>query len=509
MWDQLWNAIASGQGASMTGAVVVVGIALSFLLRPTVARAQRPRLRMPALLLLAAAGIWGLLEFWSPSAGTRKLVRVIPMLLVLLAFGRLASVALFDWVLGRRLQREAPRIVRDIAEGVVAILAFLFALRAAGVEAVPLVATSAVITAVIGLSLQDTLGNLFAGLSLQAQQPFTVGEWIQLDKEGEQVGQVVEINWRATKLRTLDNTELVIPNGQLARATLVNCSRPTPALRRSVVLTIPYDFPTRMVHGVILRGVADLPGVCSEPPPSVVTRDFRDYGIQYWVRYFIEEFDRRDALDGMVRDRLWYALQRAGIPVATPHHRVLMHEWNADREQKADDRSLKTRSKAIRGLDFLRDLPDSAIEKLATDARTELYEAGEIVVRQGDKGEELFLCLRGELAVLHTPDAEGPRREIARLRAGGIFGELSLMTGEPRTATVQAEEACELVVIGKPVFSEILSENPTFAELISGRLAARLAELQAVDRHLPEPVRSSVEEQKGQLLRRVRQFFSL
>ena len=507
--QQLSQTFLSGDVFAVGGVALGLAVALWLLLRAIVPRPQRPRLRMPLLLLLGYVVLsvgQALMPAHSPP---RPYAGVVAMLCLLLAIGRLLTVLLLDGIFGRRRQHEVPRIVRDIVEVVFLVVAVLITLRSVGVDATSLLTTSAVLTAIIGLSLQDTLGNLFAGLSLQAQQPFTVGEWIQLDKEGEQVGQVVEINWRATKLRTLDNTELVIPNGQLARATLVNCSRPTPAVRRSVVLTVPYDFPTRVVHNVILRAVADLPGICSEPPPSVVTRDFRDYGIQYWVRYFIEAFDRRDALDGMVRDRLWYALLRAGIPIATPHHRIHMHEWNADREQKADDRSLKARGKAIRGLDFLRDLPDSAIEKLASHARTELYEAGEIVVRQGDKGEELFLCLHGELVVLHTPENGGPRREIARLRAGGIFGELSLMTGEPRSATVQAEDACELVVISKPVFSEILSENPVFAELISGRLAERLAELQAADRPVPEPVRSSVEEHKGQLLRRVRQFFSL
>ena len=368
--------------------------------------------------------------------------------------------------------------------------------------------TSALLTAIVGLSLQDTLGNLFAGLSLQAQQSFNVGEWIQIDKEGQQLGQVVEINWRATKLRTSDNSELIIPNGQLARSVIVNHSRPTRLARRTVSISVPYEFPTRTVHELIVRSLANLPGVAPDPEPVVLTYAFADFGVQYLIRYFISEFDRRDPIDAMVRDRLWYALNRAAMPMATPNHRVQMEQLSGEMQRNAQDRSLEARVRAIRGIDFLKDLPDEAIRVLATEARSELYEPGEVVVRQGDRGEELYLCLSGQLVVLHTPEG-GHRHEVARLDHGGLFGELSLMTGEPRTASVQAVSPCELLVIGKQAFSDILAGNPSFAELITQRLAERQAQLLALERLTPEQQRASVEDQKGALLKRVREFFSL
>jgi small-conductance mechanosensitive channel/CRP-like cAMP-binding protein len=492
----------------LLGSVALVAAVLLWLfLRAIVPREQRPRLRMPLVMLVLYVALF-VAQGMSLGSPLQPYLEAIALLALLLALGRLLTIFVLDWLLGRRLRSVPPRIVRDIVEALFMVVAVLVTLRSVGVDPTSLLATSAVLTAIIGLSLQDTLGNLFAGLSLQAQQAFAVGEWIQLDREGLQIGQVVEINWRATRLRTQENVELVIPNGMLARAAIMNFSRPTEAVRRSVFLTVPYEYPTRTVHGVMLRAVADLPGVATLPPPSIVSHAFRDYGIEYWVRYFIDDFDRRDAIDGMVRDRLWYALGRADIPVATPQHRIKMQQLNEEVTRLAEDRNLQARVRAVRSLDFLRDLPDAAIEELAADARNELYEEGEIVVRQGDKGEELYLCVEGELCVLHTPDG-GVRREIARLGKGGIFGELSLMTGEPRTATVQAETPCELLVIGKAVFSHVLAENPGFAELITQRLAERQAALEAVGRENPEQQRASVELHKGQLLKRMRQFFSL
>jgi small-conductance mechanosensitive channel/CRP-like cAMP-binding protein len=499
--------LLEGRVLLLAGAALIGAVLLWALLRTTVPREQRPRLRMPFLLLLLYAALFAAQGMLLGSP-VQPYLEAIALFALLLALGRLLTIFLLDWLLGRRLKQAPPRIVRDIVEAMLLILALLVTLRSIGVDPTSLIATSAVLTAIIGLSLQDTLGNLFAGLSLQAQQPFSVGEWIQLDREGLQIGQVMEINWRATRLRTQENIELVIPNGMLARASLLNFSRPTAAVRRSVFVSVPYDFPTRTVHGVMLRAIADLPGVAALPPPSVITQAFRDYGIEYWVRYFIDDFERREAIDGMVRDRLWYALGRADIPVATPHHRIKMQQLDEAVQRRTEDRNLQTRIKAVRGLDFLRDLPDSAIEVLAADARNELYEQGELVVRQGDKGEELYLCLGGELSVWHAPEG-GLRREIARVGQGGLFGELSLMTGEPRTATVQAESPCELLVIGKPVFQRVLADNPGFAELITHRLAERQAELEALGRESPEEQRASVELHKGQLLQRMRQFFSL
>jgi small-conductance mechanosensitive channel len=502
MFEQIWNAVARGEGATLTAAVILVGVGLSFALRATVASPNRSRLRAPALLLMAAAGTWLILEVWSPAASSRKVLRVIPMLLVLLAFGRLTTVALFDWALSRRLRHDAPRIVRDIAEGVIMIMAILIALRAAGVEAVPLVTTSAVLTAILGLSLQDTLGNLFAGLALQAQRPFDIGEWIQIDPLGLQVGRVIEMNWRATKFLTADNQELSVPNGQLARTPILNLSRPGGSYRRVIDVMLPYEYPTRRCCEVIERALVGVPNVLLDPPPNVSTSAFLDQGIRYRILVYVRLFEHRDGADIAIRDRLWYALRRAGIPIARGAGiPIAAPPGSAERD-------LELRTKAIRHVDFLRDLPDTAVTMLAADAYSEIYAPGEVVVRQGEPGEELYLCLFGELAVMLQVET-GETHEIARITQGGLFGEFAQVTGEARTATVQAVHECELAVIGRSAFTAVLQANPEFAELISQRLAERRAALDAVEQSASERPRASVDEHKGNFLRRLREFLTL
>jgi small-conductance mechanosensitive channel/CRP-like cAMP-binding protein len=501
MFENIWNAVARGEGVALIAAVVLVGLLLTFVLRATVAGDARSRLNAPALLLMAAAGVWLLMELWSPTPDSRRLMRVLPMLLVLLAFGRLTTVALFDWALSRRLRRDAPRIVRDIAEGVILIVALLIALNAAGVEAVPLVTTSAVLTAILGLSLQDTLGNLFAGLALQAQRPFELGEWIQLDPQGTLVGRVIEMNWRATKLLNVDNQELSVPNGQLARTQILNLSRSGGSYRRVIDVILPYEFPPRRCCEVIERALFGISEVLPVPAPSVVTHAYLDQGIRYRIFAYVGQFGQRDVVDALIRERLWYALRRARIPIARGAG-IPFGASEADAE-----RDFATRIKAIRQLDFLRDLPDSAIETFAAGAHTEVFAAGEVVVRQGEVGEELFLCLSGELVVLLRVES-GEQRQIARISAGGLFGEFAHVTGDARAATVQAVRVCELAVIGPSAFTSVLSSNPEFAESISQRLAERRAQLDAAGQAVTPSTRPSVDEQRGKFLRRLLKFLA-
>jgi small-conductance mechanosensitive channel/CRP-like cAMP-binding protein len=501
MFDRLTNTLLRGEGVATGSLLLVSGLVIALALRALVAVGHRQRLRAPTLLVLFGAGLMIALDFIVPSpTRLQRWLSVVPVALLLLAFGRLISVAVFDWILARRLQTESPRIVRDIVDGFFTAVALLVTLGAMGVEPGSLLTTSAVITAVVGLSLQDTLGNLFAGLSLQWQRPFTAGDWIQVDKEGLQVGRVVEINWRATRLLTGDSQELIIPNSQLARSVILNHSRPSQDSARAVKVTLPYEVPTQRAHAILVRATEGVPGIDAEPEPKAVTVAFLDQGIQYEVRFQIRDFAERGAVETTIRDRIWYVLHRAGLPFAHSPNKL------SSLASEAADAQRDERARALRRIDFLRDLSDASIATLASASRTEPYAPGEYVIRQGDVSEELYLCLSGELVVLHQAD-HGQQREVARLHAGGLFGEFAQLTGQARAATVQAATSCELVVVDKAAFTLLLRENPALAELISERLAERRAELDKLERATPDLKRATVAQHKGQFLQRLREFF--
>jgi small-conductance mechanosensitive channel/CRP-like cAMP-binding protein len=501
MFESFVTTLMRGEGVGTGSLLLVIGLAISLALRALVAVGHRPRLRTPTTLLVMGSVLMIGLDYAELSPKLARWFSVVPMALLLFAFGRLLSVAVFDWLLARRFQTDAPRIVRDIVDGLFAALALLVTLGAMGVETGSLLTTSAVLTAVLGLSLQDTLGNLFAGLSLQAQRPFVPGDWIQIDREGSQVGCVLEINWRATRLLTGDNQELTIPNSQLARSVILNHSRSGGGTGRAVRVTVPYEIPTQRVHAALAHATEGVLGIPHAPKPRIVTVGFAEIGVQYELRFNVSDYSLRSSIDNALRDRIWYSLQRARIPfAAAPRGAVLPLNEDPNSERS-------TRALALRKIDFLRDLPDSAVESMADASRTELYAPGESVMRQGETSEELYLCLDGELIVLHQMD-NGPEREVARLHAGGLFGEMAQLTGQARSATVRAATACELVVVSKSAFVPVLRENPALAELISERLAERRAELDALERATPEVKRATLDRHKLDFLQRLRAFFA-
>jgi small-conductance mechanosensitive channel/CRP-like cAMP-binding protein len=504
--DAFQSLLSGGVGGALIALTLVVTIAavLSVLLPAPL----RPRLRAPiifAVLTLVARYA----EVHLPPGGSPMLVaRSLGMLFMLLAFGRLFALGVIEWLVVVRLRRHPPKILRDIFEGLLLIAAVLVVLRSAGMDPTSLLTTSAVLTAIIGLSMQDTLGNLFAGLSLQAERPFEVGDWIRYDPV-QKTGRVIEISWRATKLRTQELEDIVIPNGQLARSAIINISKPSTLMRRSVYVTVPHDVPTHRVHNAIMDTILSVQGVMPEPLPTVVTHAFHPHGVEHWVRYFITELEHRDMIDGRVRDRVWYALARAGVPLARSAHSVVLSHDTPEARTSAAEAALGDRLRAVRGVELFRDLPDSALETLARSGRAAVYEPGEVVVRQGARDDELYLCVRGALSVTHTPSGSTETREIAKLGPGGVFGELSLMTGAPRTATVSTIESCELLVIDKAAVAAVLATEPALAERLSARLAERQAALEALAVVEPASSRESMEDRKGQLLTRIRDFFSL
>ncbi|HET8937395.1 MAG TPA: mechanosensitive ion channel family protein [Polyangiales bacterium] len=489
------------KGESIITALVLLGLGLgvALVLRGVVTKAHRERLRVPMLLLAAGSGFMILFEWMPSNARLQRWTSVIPVALLLLAFGRLLSIAVFDWLLTRRLQTGAPRIVRDIVDGLFTGVSLLIALGALGVAPGSLLTTSAVLTAVLGLSLQDTLGNLFAGLALQMQRPFDVGDWIQIDRDGLQVGRVLELNWRAARLRTNDGQELIVPNNLLARSVILNHSIQD-STHCAVKVLLPYQVPTQRAHTVLLRAAEAVDGVLAEPKARVVTTGFADHGVQYELRFHIADFSRRSSTEAMVRDRVWYVLQRTGLTFATPPGAA------SATAQRADGSDQMARARAISKIDFLQGLPDGAIDMLAADSHIELYAPGEYIVRQGETGEELYLCLSGTLQVLHQTD-NGELREVARLEAGGLFGEIAQLTGQARNASVRAATTCELLVLRKPAFVQVLKETPAFAEQISERLAQRRAELDALERVTPELTQANLAQHKRQFLQRIREFF--
>ncbi len=497
--------LRSGEFLAVTLAGVLTG--LLWLLLP----AHHKRLvRQPFVFLVVHLVAHTLRKkLFNGDSNVAHILIVISVLSILASIGRAAVSLVLDVGFGRRMSRPTPKIIRDLVLGIVYFFVALASLRAAGIEPSSILTTSALLTAVIGLSLQETMGNLFAGLSLQMQSPFDVGDWIQFGNENKTVGKVLEINWRATKLVTLDEVEVIVPNGNLGKTAISNYSKPSPQIRRSIYVTVDANTPPRKAQRVIADAIRGSFGVLDEPPPSVVTSDFNEAGIQLWVRFWTNEFQRWGMVEGEVRDRIWYALAREDIAISWPTRELFVHEVNDElREKKKTAKSAQNLT-ALRTVDFLAALPHTELEKLARSAESQLFAEGEVVVRKGDNADDMYIVRSGQVSVMLHANGSGKRREVAALGAGKFFGEMALMTGEPRNADVVAKTDAELLLISHGAFQATLAAHPELAETISRVIAERQAKMSEQQAASKEPGSDNVEERTSQLLGKIKQFFSL
>jgi small-conductance mechanosensitive channel/CRP-like cAMP-binding protein len=483
----------------------LVPIIVTLLLAPP---SRKHRIRPAIYLLLVHLALFGIGRLFESDSSARRFLDLSANFFLLASIGR-GLFVLLTGVLFRTAADRFPQIFLDILHALIYICAFLYILSEGGADPVSLVTGSALLTAIIGLSLRDTLGNLFAGLALQAQRPFDVGDWIQWDDVLEHTGKVVEINWRATRVLTLDSIEISIPHSTLGQALIMNYTKPARWSRRSIHFNAPFDVPTHTVRKLVLEAVAGSFGVLSEPPPTVVTNDFGDSGVKYWLRFFTADFDQRDRIDGEVRDRIWYAFRRAGVTMPPPQRGVALEDVSRQGKELQRQDQAAARKTVLLGVDFLAELEGATLEHLAEMSRTALYAPGELILRAGEPGDEMFILRHGEVAIL----IDGPDRktvEIARLGPGQFFGEMSLLAGEPRSATVQAASPCELLVIGKDAFGRILQESPTLAERVSQIVTHRnMTSLRVKQNEQAAESKTSEEESVARLLNRIKKFFSI
>jgi small-conductance mechanosensitive channel/CRP-like cAMP-binding protein len=502
--NQTLNRVLGATSFGGVGLVVLLVLLLALVgLLPATAR---PRLRGPLMLLGVHLVFVSFVALLPHEAAASRPLGLVAVFVLLTAIARCLFLLAIDSVLGNRLGGPLPKIFRDIIQAFIYAAVVFLTLQAAGVEPGSLLTTSALLTAVIGLSLQDTLGNLFAGLSIQAQRPFEVGDWIQFDPDAKLIGRVVEINWRATKVLTNDEVEIIIPNATLAKAPIRNFTKPTAVARRTVEVICAYDVAPARVREVILGSLEGLTSVKEQPAPSVLLAAFDESGMRFQLRYYMENFQARDPTDSAVRERVWYALRRAGVTIPYPTREVRVITGNEPPRQPPE--TLQRRLRGLRGVDVLAVLPEPDLARLAAQAESRVYAPDELIIRQGDAGEELFIVERGEVRVI-VGRAGGSSAELAKLSVGKFFGEMSLLTGERRSATVQAAGECELLVVHRQVLQQFMAASPQLAERMGELLMTRQEQL---DEHLASRSarpRQNPEERKQALISKIRQYFDL
>lgn len=428
---------------------------------------------------------------------------LLPAALAVLAI-ELTRVVLVDRLLVTQRGVRVPGLMRDMAFGAVyLVLALIFLGSTFHLDLAPFFTGSAVITIVVGLALQDTLGNLLSGLAIHLDPPFRLGDWVSVDGK---VGRVEQITWRATRLATKHDEQVIIPNNTISKGAIVNFHSTT-RHAHSVNLGLPYALPPGIALRALLEVATGTPGVLETPVPEVHLDDFGESAILYRVKVWIHDYDDAATILTGLRQRLWYRLQREGWEIPFPARQVL---WGPAASPSRDEEVLA----ALRGVDFLAPLESAQLAELAAACQRQRYTAGEQICRRGDPGNSCFVILSGSVEVRLADDFTGP---LAMLVPPQLFGEMSLLTGEPRTATAIACAECELLTISHAQFGRILRENPVVSELICRTVAERRAHSETVIRdhaermaRIPAPAEDAqIEAFSRDLLRKLTSFFGL
>jgi small-conductance mechanosensitive channel/CRP-like cAMP-binding protein len=493
--DQLRSRLDQVAPARVGAAVVVASLLVLFGLRLVLPREARARTQGPAVLLLLALAfrlIASVLRGLG-STGAAGVLTVLAILCLIIGATGVASVLLFDVILRRR---PVAAVVRDLTQFALIAGIVLAMLYQSGVDAVSLVATGGVLTAVVGFALQSTIANVFAGVALPFEGEVRIGDWIQV---GDHVGQVREIRWRATTMLTRDGDRVVMPNNQLLTSEVTNFSRPTPSHRMTMRVGLHYRHPPNDVKAVLLEAVRGVPGVLGEPAPDAAPLDFGDSAVVYRLRYWIADFADEIAIDGEVRTRVWYATRRAGMEIPFPIRTIV-----PSTDQAPDVTGM--RRAALDRIDLFAALDTESRSRLVAAMREQHFAAGEDIVRQDDPGDSLFMIGRGEVEV--RVSTGGISRRVATIGPGQIFGEMSLMLGEPRQATCTALTDTVCYLIDRTAFGALLAGRPEVADDISARLAERQVGLEASRERLTAAARERrTRDTRSALLAAIRRAF--
>jgi len=473
-----------------------------FLLVAAVRAVTRIDLSMSKVWLTVKAALFGIFlayvvgPFKVPVEYTPYILE-IHGLIMLFCWANLVAYLLVDTYLHRRMKGNVPSFLRDILLLGVYLFFGATALRVIfDINMTSILTTTTVLTAALAFAMQTSLANIVSGFQIQADEAFRRGTWVWI-KEKDITGEIVNVGFRYSTVRTLEGHLVHVPNLYMTQ-NVVHSIGSRPAVPPPVTLTVllDYAFPPERAKAILLDALRDEPGILSMPAPWVKVDGFMDNGIHYNLRFYLEEYaNLLEARDKVLR-RVWYAVRREGQAFPYPHREIVQKEPALPFRMDADSIRGSLREVAI-----LSPLGEEELDALLPHVRLRVYGNGETVVRQGEEGDSLFINLCGNLEV----SVDG--QTVGSLSGGDFFGEMSLLTGEKRRATVAAVDEVWLVEISKGAIAPIIRSHPSVLEGLSSALGDRLQKILTV-----QQVRKVADEAASlhdALLRKLMRFFGI
>jgi small-conductance mechanosensitive channel/CRP-like cAMP-binding protein len=480
-----------------TRTIVESAVAVAALLYALALRHRRGNLQAWPV---AMAGVGLVIDVATPLLGHARFAYVTDTAAVILFLWGVIRIGLeLADAVTHRGREHFSTIFRDLLTLTLWSLVVMIVLRTFfKIDVSALLAVPAVLTVVVGFALQETLGNIFSGLTLQISRPFEPGDWVRV---ADKVGRVHDVGWRATTVVTRANEWLDIPNAQLAKDLLFNYGNH--AVAEEVSIGLSYGEPPNRVREVIVDLLRDVPDVLRNPEPEILAWEFGDNAIRYRVKYWIADYGRSEQIHGRVVSGLWYALRRQGIEIPFPIRTLVLSQERQVEESEAQ-REIVTE---LRGVDFLRELSDDEMRILAGAVRVRQFGAGEALVREGESGDAFFIIRRGVVDV-SANGADGNPIHLNELTRPAFFGEMALMTGESRNATIRARTDVEILEMSRSGFTELFKSHPDAAAQMSEIIAARMSQRREL-LDAGQPADGGVRGRSSRLLAKMREIFDI
>jgi len=420
---------------------------------------------------------------------------------------RLGLYVYGDLFIVRWKRGSFPAAFKNIITAFVIIVVALVLLKELlDINVTSLIATTTVLTATIGLAFQATLANMLAGLTIHLEKPLKQGDWISA---GGHEGRVEDISLRSTRIMTIEQNEVFIPNGKVLSEAVVNYSLPDAVQVRKLTVGVSYSVPPNKAKNAILDVLSDVPRVLKFPAPVVRVVNYGDFAVHFEIRYPINDFAAHVDIEAEIMNLLWYKFKRSGIeipyPVRSVHIKQITPEvLHIEQERRADEILAR-----VEKVEIFSALSKAELKDLVAHVSVKNYAAGELPVRQDEPGDSFYIIKSGRVDVV-VEKSTGERAVVATLGPGNFFGEMSLLTGAARTASILVKEDAEFIVIDKESFGSTLAQNPAIAESLSRILSERQAGLDAERERLDA---SALERRKqdasGRMLSKIREFFGL
>jgi small-conductance mechanosensitive channel/CRP-like cAMP-binding protein len=479
------------------------------------------RIALPGAIFLAFLSIFFFGDNAFREFGSQALGRTYEYLPVVLAVGawmsaaflcnRIANMVLWETILPRVTGAPTPRLLLQISGGMIFFVAIVGIVGIVFDQSVTgLLAASGAIGLVVGLALRSIILDLFCGIAMNVERPFQMGEYINVQSRGISncSGRVEEVNWRSTRLLTSEGSMQIIPNSIIGSAVITNFSRPTPSSEFEQVVVLDFSIDSNRVLRILdaaLKEAVLVGGVLPEPSPKARISAINETGVHYKVKYHI---DPRKGGPGKMRhlvlDHVLHHLKKAGLTPAYPKQDTFTADMpTRELDYYAHGAELLSR------MDLFRPLTDAERKRLSDDMVLRQFESGEEIIRHGQPGNSMFILVEGVLDVRAPVEGQDIPASIGRIRPGEFFGEMSLLTGAPRSATVVAAAPAVAFEIGKKPMAQLLESRPLVANAISKAVAER--QLANSTRRMVEPevVEKEVSNLAGRILNGILSFFGL